>query len=108
MSTASETSAVYDGHRLVVFTAVWIPVQFICVALRYLARYISSGSWGLDDILVLTSLFLQLCQAGVDIGMIARPLPLLYSIVLTDPQLLSGMRELATMSHISLRRTRKN
>lgn len=58
----------YNGNKLIIFTGLFIPVQIICVALRYLARYMIKGPWGLDDLLILTSLILQLCQAGVDIG----------------------------------------
>ncbi|EDN93581.1 hypothetical protein SS1G_09448 [Sclerotinia sclerotiorum 1980 UF-70] len=62
------TDATYHGTRLVIFTAIWIPVLVICVALRYFARWMIRGPWGIDDILVFTSLFLQLGQAGISIA----------------------------------------
>ena len=60
--------AAYSGDKLTTFTAVFVPVQILCVALRYLARYLVEGPWGLDDIVVLTSLVLQMCMAGLAIG----------------------------------------
>lgn len=69
-STANmaEISSEYRGRRLLIFTAGFIPVQILCVALRYLARYLVEGPWGLDDIVVLTSLAFQLCLADISIG----------------------------------------
>lgn len=61
-------SAEYNGNKLIIFTGLFIPLQILCVALRYLARHMIKGPWGLDDLLILPSLILQLCQAGVDIG----------------------------------------
>ena len=63
-----ETSSEYRGRRLLIFTACFIPIQIFCVALRYLARYLVKGPWGLDDIVVFTSLTFQLCLAGISIG----------------------------------------
>ena len=68
MATEPDADAEYHGTRLVIFTAVYIPIQIICVALRYVSRYIVEGPWGLDDVGVLTSLALQLCMAGISIG----------------------------------------
>ena len=70
VSTAvmDETSSEYRGRRLLIFTACFIPVQIFSVALRYLARYLVKGPWGLDDIVVFTSLTFQLCLAGISIG----------------------------------------
>ena len=62
------TSSEYRGRRLLIFTACFVPVQIFCVALRYLARYLVKGPWGLDDIVVFTSLTFQLCLAGISIG----------------------------------------
>lgn len=63
-----ESSAEYSGEKLLIFTAVFVPVQIAAVALRYLTRYLIKGAWGLDDILTLTALVLQLCMAGISIG----------------------------------------
>lgn len=68
MKSSPGVSEDYSGTTLVVFTAIFVPVQIFCVALRYLARYIIQGPWGLDDVLVLASLILQLCMAGISIG----------------------------------------
>lgn len=58
----------YRGDRLLILTAVFIPIQVFCVALRYLARHIVKGAWGLDDVVVLISLIIQLGKAGMSIG----------------------------------------
>lgn len=58
----------YTGAKLTIFTAVFVPIQICCVALRYLARYLVEGPWGMDDIVVLTSLVLQLGMAGLAVG----------------------------------------
>ena len=63
---------VYTGNKLLIFTAIFIPIQLICVALRYLSRYLVEGPWGLDDVLVLTSLASQLSLAGVSLGKIGK------------------------------------
>lgn len=68
MTSSPGVRAEYSGTTLIVFTAIFVPVQIFCVILRYLARYIILGPWGLDDALVLTSLILQLCMAGLSIG----------------------------------------
>ncbi|MCJ1245407.1 hypothetical protein MMC30_002611 [Trapelia coarctata] len=68
VQTSVQDSSEFSGKKLVVFTAVFIPVQISCVALRYLARYLIKGPWGLDDIVVFTSLILQLCMAAIAIG----------------------------------------
>ena len=68
IAVMNETSSEYRGRRLLIFTACFIPVQIFCVALRYLARYLVKGPWGLDDIVIFTSLTFQLCLAGISIG----------------------------------------
>ena len=68
MSDPSLLSPEYNGTKLLTFTAVFIPTQITAVALRYLARYLVKGPWGLDDVLVLASLTLQMCMAGLSIG----------------------------------------
>ena len=59
----------YSGTKRLTFTAVFVPIQVIAVSLRYLARYLVEGPWGLDDVVVLTSLLLQMCMAGLSIGL---------------------------------------
>lgn len=68
MAAESLYTSAYSGNKLLIFTAIFVPVQIFCVALRYLSRYLVDGSWGLDDILIVTSLVLQMGQAGVSIG----------------------------------------
>lgn len=63
-----DTGGEYRGDRLLIFTAVFIPIQVFCVALRYLARHLVKGAWGLDDVVVLISLVIQLSKAGLSIG----------------------------------------
>ena len=77
-----EVSAEYSGNRLIIFTAIFIPVQIFCVALRYFVRYSIKGPWGLDDILGLTSLLLQLCMAGLSIGEKGTHLFLIWASIL--------------------------
>jgi len=67
-SLPSSVDASYSGYRLLIFTAIWIPVLIICVALRYFARWVIKGPWRLDDALIFLSLFLQLGLAGVSIA----------------------------------------
>ena len=68
MSDPSLLSPEYNGTKLLTFTAIFIPTQIVAVALRYLARYLVKGAWGLDDILIFASLSLQMCMAGLSIG----------------------------------------
>lgn len=68
MSDPSLLLPEYNGRKLLTFTAIFIPTQIIAVAMRYLARYLVEGPWGLDDVLVFTSLSLQMCMAGLSIG----------------------------------------
>ncbi|KAM3079650.1 hypothetical protein ACMFMG_006063 [Clarireedia jacksonii] len=63
-----EDDSTWRGNRVITFTIIWIPVQILCVSLRYVARYMIKGPWVKDDILIFTALFLQMCQAGVDIS----------------------------------------
>ncbi|KAF7908362.1 uncharacterized protein EAF01_004117 [Botrytis porri] len=67
-SVPLEDDSTFRGNRVIVFTAIWIPVQIICIALRYVARWLIKGPWVRDDFLIFTALFLQICQAGVDIS----------------------------------------
>lgn len=68
MALPPGSSAEYSGDKLIIFTAIFIPIQIICVALRYLSRYLIKGAWGLDAILTLSALVLQLCMAAISIG----------------------------------------
>lgn len=70
MPDSSSLSPEYSGTKLLTFTAVFVPIQVVAVGLRYLARYLVEGPWGLDDVVVLTSLSLQMCMAGLSIGML--------------------------------------
>lgn len=68
MATSLNTSPIYTGDKLLIFTAIYVPVQISCVALRYLSRYLVEGPWGLDDAVIMSSLVLQMCMAGLSIG----------------------------------------
>lgn len=59
MTALTGVSGEYDGRRLLIFTAIYVPAQAVFVALRYLARYLVKGPWGLDDLLIFASLVLQ-------------------------------------------------
>lgn len=58
----------YSGDTLLVVTVIFIPIIMLCVALRYLSRYLVCGGWGLDDVLIFTSLILQLGMAVIAIS----------------------------------------
>ena len=68
MDTNVVDAAEYSGQKLIIFTAIFIPVQIISVSLRYLARYLIKGPWGFDDIVVFMSLASQMCMACISIG----------------------------------------
>ena len=59
---SEETSSDYSGRKALVFTAVYIPIQVLCVALRYLSRYLVRGPWGFDDVLIMASLSFQVAM----------------------------------------------
>ena len=61
-------SSEYVGNRVFVFSIIFIPVQIICVLLRFLARYLIKKSWGFDDLIIVVSLIFQLSQAALCIG----------------------------------------
>lgn len=59
---SEETLSDYSGRKALVVTAIYIPIQVLCVALRYLSRYLVRGSWGFDDILIMASLSFQVAM----------------------------------------------
>lgn len=62
---SEELSSEYSGHKALIFTALYIPTQVICVALRYLSRYLVRGSWGSDDIFIMASLVFQMAMGVI-------------------------------------------
>lgn len=68
MANNAGHNAEWRGDRLLIFVGFFIPIQVICVALRYLAGRLAQRPWGLDDLLVFTSLALQMALAGLSIG----------------------------------------
>ncbi|KAK4693586.1 hypothetical protein P7C71_g3843, partial [Lecanoromycetidae sp. Uapishka_2] len=66
MAAISVASAEYRGNKLLVFTAIFMPVQIICVSLRLLARNLK-GALGWDDLVILASLACQLGTGGAAI-----------------------------------------
>lgn len=68
MANTAGQSAEWRGDRLLIFNGFFIPFQFICVGMRYLARQLTETPWGLDDILVFVSLVLQMALATLFIG----------------------------------------
>lgn len=67
MATNSSVSAEYRGTKLLIFTAVFMPIQPICVGLRVVSRSLN-GAWGMDDIVILASLACQIGMGGITIG----------------------------------------
>lgn len=67
--TARLLSPEYIGHRLVIFTAFFVPLQIIAVALRCYSRWLVVGrKWSLEDYLIMTCLIFQLILSGVGVG----------------------------------------
>ena len=74
METAGpDVSDEYHGHRLLIFTAFFIPVQIFSVVLRQLARHLVKAAWGLEDIVIYAALTVQMVFAGIAIS--ALPIP---------------------------------
>ncbi|KAL9591226.1 MAG: hypothetical protein Q9179_007936 [Wetmoreana sp. 5 TL-2023] len=67
MAESVEAPGEYSGTKLLRFTAFYVPAQVICVMLRFLARYLVKGAWGLDDIMVATSLVTQMIMAIISV-----------------------------------------
>ncbi|KAL1969204.1 hypothetical protein VTN77DRAFT_458 [Rasamsonia byssochlamydoides] len=90
----------YRGHTLIVFTAIFIPVQFLAVSLRYWARWMLRA-WGFDDYIILVSLLMQiiigmLCIEAVNHAGVGLHVPYLEA---TDPEkLIIWGRYLVTLS----------
>lgn len=64
MTTTPGTSAEYTRKKFIMFTTIYILIQILCIASRYVARYMV----GLDDAMIVTSLAMQSCMAGVKTG----------------------------------------
>jgi hypothetical protein len=70
--------SLFTAHVALVFTSVFLGIQTICVALRYVSRYVSKAPWGLDDVLVFASLLMNVGLAALSIGMNQIPLSVQY------------------------------
>lgn len=46
----------YSGYKLTTVAIVFIVLEAILVALRFMARHVAKTPWGLDDSLILPSL----------------------------------------------------
>ncbi len=56
------------GHRSIIFTGIFIPIQIVSVVLRHLAPRLIKAAWGLEDVVIYVSLAIQMCFAGFAIG----------------------------------------
>jgi hypothetical protein len=56
------------SHYPFVFTCVFIPIQILSVALRYLSRFLVRNAWGFDDILIFVSLLFQVGLGVITLG----------------------------------------
>lgn len=74
-SPSSGFNTEYSGSKILIVTTILVPVQVFCVTLRYFVRYRIKGPWGLDDVVVVASLVLQLGMAGVAIGKLVPTIP---------------------------------
>jgi hypothetical protein len=63
---ANDSGSIEELARL--FTYIFMPLQVLCVLLRYLSRYIVRHAWGADDIMVFVSLLFQLGLGAITIG----------------------------------------
>lgn len=63
-----EEVSVYIGDRLLIFTALFVPLQIFCVVLRFISRHKVHTPWGLDDAVILFALAEQMGMAGISIG----------------------------------------
>lgn len=61
----------YIGNRLLIFTAVFLPLQIVCVGLRYLTLYFAPKSWGWDDLVIFVALAEQLAMAAIAFGLLS-------------------------------------
>ncbi|PQE33366.1 integral membrane protein [Rutstroemia sp. NJR-2017a WRK4] len=66
-ASADVNDSLFSGNVALVFTSVFLGIQVICVALRYISRWLSTAPWGLDDILVVASLLLNVGLAALSI-----------------------------------------
>ncbi|KAF2277307.1 putative alpha-xylosidase [Westerdykella ornata] len=67
------TSPDYIGWKLVIFTAVFIPLQTIAVLLRFYARrFVVGTKYTLEDALVLLSLVLQIILSSVGVATVPQ------------------------------------
>jgi hypothetical protein len=57
-----------NGNSTVIFAAIFLVLQAICVGLRYVSRWIAKIPWGLDDALIMTSSIMQIGLAASTIG----------------------------------------
>lgn len=57
----------YTGDQLLVIAIVFIPLNVMFVAMRFLARSLQKAPLGLDDILVIPSLILCLSLSAIGI-----------------------------------------
>ena len=58
----------YNGNSPVVVAIVFIVLEVVCVALRFLARRISKTAWGADDSLIIPGAISCLSVIGCSLG----------------------------------------
>ena len=81
----------YRGDRVIILTAILIPIQISSVILRQIARRIISATWGFENVLIYLSLVTQIAFAGLAFGMLPIFPPGIESKELTSSYALSWM-----------------
>ncbi|KAF7596792.1 hypothetical protein BBP40_012391 [Aspergillus hancockii] len=67
-NTPPDEVPAYIGDRLLIMTALFVPLQIFCVALRFYARRQVHTKWAFDDAVILFALAEQMGMAGLSIA----------------------------------------
>jgi hypothetical protein len=70
------TDSISNGNTVLIFVAIFLPIQLLFVLLRYYCRWTSGLSWGLDDFLVGLTAIGQIVATSLIIG--KHPLKLTF------------------------------
>ncbi|KAI4095109.1 MAG: hypothetical protein LQ344_001760 [Seirophora lacunosa] len=77
MSTqqAAPTNDEYSGYKLIAVAIVFIVIEGLLVALRFLSRHVARTPWGLDDFLIMPSLLFcwGICILSLDYILATSP-----------------------------------
>ncbi|TVY81810.1 hypothetical protein LSUE1_G002993 [Lachnellula suecica] len=68
MSTPEALNSSFNGQGALIFTAVFLALQFLFVYLRYVTKWFINLQWGADDVLIGLTLLLQIGLAAIAFG----------------------------------------